>query len=210
MFDYRRTALFCLGMPPLKPQNDYMFWTFGWHAPPWLRLRPDMIAMWRSSGYQQHCNFSPSVRLTWSERFETNQRSIMSYQQRSCFNVGWKDAITTIFPREWLVLHRFFDWSCCCKIRVESCWSPLHSCTLQQTFVIRDGKKMQILAEKVVVGDMVEVKGGDKIPADLRIIAANGCKVRFFFVNVKTFHFCQERNLRKENRDCFHVFCFRR
>lgn len=30
----------------------------------------------------------------------------------------------------------------------------------------------------MVVGDLVEIKGGDRIPADLRIISAQGCKVR--------------------------------
>ncbi|KAK1167893.1 sodium/potassium-transporting ATPase subunit alpha-1-like [Acipenser oxyrinchus oxyrinchus] len=47
----------------------------------------------------------------------------------------------------------------------------------QQALVIRDGEKNSINAEEVVVGDLVEVKGGDRIPADLRIISANGCKV---------------------------------
>uniref|UniRef100_A0A2K6FE35 Sodium/potassium-transporting ATPase subunit alpha n=1 Tax=Propithecus coquereli TaxID=379532 RepID=A0A2K6FE35_PROCO len=47
----------------------------------------------------------------------------------------------------------------------------------QQALVIRNGEKMSINAEDVVVGDLVEVKGGDRIPADLRIISANGCKV---------------------------------
>lgn len=32
-------------------------------------------------------------------------------------------------------------------------------------------------AEDVVVGDVVEVKGGDRIPADMRIILSQGCKV---------------------------------
>lgn len=36
---------------------------------------------------------------------------------------------------------------------------------------------MQINAEQVVAGDLVEVKGGDRIPADLRIISSHGCKV---------------------------------
>ncbi|XP_072122400.1 sodium/potassium-transporting ATPase subunit alpha-3 [Mobula birostris] len=47
----------------------------------------------------------------------------------------------------------------------------------QQAMVIREGEKMQINAEEVVAGDLVEVKGGDRIPADLRIISAHGCKV---------------------------------
>ncbi|KAF7709444.1 sodium/potassium-transporting ATPase subunit alpha-1b isoform X2 [Silurus meridionalis] len=47
----------------------------------------------------------------------------------------------------------------------------------QQALVLRDGEKKQINAEDVVLGDLVEVKGGDRIPADLRIISAHGCKV---------------------------------
>lgn len=48
----------------------------------------------------------------------------------------------------------------------------------QQALVIREGEKTQINAEEVVVGDLVEVKGGDRVPADLRIISSHGCKVR--------------------------------
>ncbi|XP_062816444.1 sodium/potassium-transporting ATPase subunit alpha-2-like [Anolis carolinensis] len=47
----------------------------------------------------------------------------------------------------------------------------------QKALVIRDGKRTQINAEEVVVGDLVEIKGGDRIPADLRIVSASGCKV---------------------------------
>ncbi|XP_047659016.1 sodium/potassium-transporting ATPase subunit alpha-1 isoform X3 [Tachysurus fulvidraco] len=47
----------------------------------------------------------------------------------------------------------------------------------QQALVVRDGEKKSINAEDVVAGDIVEIKGGDRIPADLRIIAAHGCKV---------------------------------
>uniref|UniRef100_A0A672MD20 Sodium/potassium-transporting ATPase subunit alpha n=1 Tax=Sinocyclocheilus grahami TaxID=75366 RepID=A0A672MD20_SINGR len=47
----------------------------------------------------------------------------------------------------------------------------------QQALVIREGEKLQINAEEVVAGDLVEVKGGDRIPADLRIISGHGCKV---------------------------------
>ncbi|XP_063151881.1 sodium/potassium-transporting ATPase subunit alpha-2-like isoform X2 [Candoia aspera] len=46
-----------------------------------------------------------------------------------------------------------------------------------QALVIREGERLQINAENVVLGDLVEVKGGDRIPADLRVISATGCKV---------------------------------
>ena len=47
----------------------------------------------------------------------------------------------------------------------------------QYATVIREGKKNTIPAEEVVAGDLVEVKGGDRVPADMRIIKSHGCKV---------------------------------
>ena len=47
----------------------------------------------------------------------------------------------------------------------------------QYALVIRDKQKLTIPAEEVVVGDVVEVKGGDRIPADIRILSAHQCKV---------------------------------
>ena len=49
--------------------------------------------------------------------------------------------------------------------------------TPQYATVIRDGQKHTFPADQLVVGDVVEVKGGDRIPADLRIVVAQGCKV---------------------------------
>ena len=43
--------------------------------------------------------------------------------------------------------------------------------------MIREGKKTEIDAVGVVIGDLVEVKGGDRIPADLRVISCNAAKV---------------------------------
>ena len=40
----------------------------------------------------------------------------------------------------------------------------------QKATVIRDGQKKEIKAEELVVGDVVEVKGGDRVPADIRVI----------------------------------------
>uniref|UniRef100_G1SSX6 Sodium/potassium-transporting ATPase subunit alpha n=1 Tax=Oryctolagus cuniculus TaxID=9986 RepID=G1SSX6_RABIT len=47
----------------------------------------------------------------------------------------------------------------------------------QQAVVIRDSEKKVIPAEQLVVGDIVEIKGGDQIPADIRLLSAQGCKV---------------------------------
>lgn len=55
---------------------------------------------------------------------------------------------------------------------------------IQQALVVRDGEKKSINAEDVVAGDIVEIKGGDRIPADLRIIAAHGCKVTWMLLCV--------------------------
>jgi sodium/potassium-transporting ATPase subunit alpha len=43
--------------------------------------------------------------------------------------------------------------------------------------VTRSGKRQRTLAEDLVVGDLVMLKTGDKVPADLRIIYCNGLMV---------------------------------
>ncbi|KAK9395032.1 potassium-transporting ATPase alpha chain 2 [Crotalus adamanteus] len=47
----------------------------------------------------------------------------------------------------------------------------------QQALVFRDAEKREIPADQLVVGDIVEIKGGDRIPADIRLIQTQGCKV---------------------------------
>ncbi|NXW45331.1 AT12A ATPase, partial [Nyctiprogne leucopyga] len=47
----------------------------------------------------------------------------------------------------------------------------------QQALVIRDEEKKELPADQLVVGDIVEIKGGDRIPADIRLIFTQGCKV---------------------------------
>ena len=48
---------------------------------------------------------------------------------------------------------------------------------MQFAIVIRDGEKLNVHAEELVVGDIIEVKFGDRIPADIRVIDAHGFKV---------------------------------
>lgn len=50
-------------------------------------------------------------------------------------------------------------------------------CLLQFATVLRDGEKLTLRAEDIVLGDVVEVKFGDRIPADIRIIESRGFKV---------------------------------
>ncbi|KFD57792.1 hypothetical protein M513_01462 [Trichuris suis] len=45
------------------------------------------------------------------------------------------------------------------------------------SLVVRDGQTKNIRTEEVVVGDVVEMRGGDRVPADVRIIASHGFKV---------------------------------
>lgn len=46
-----------------------------------------------------------------------------------------------------------------------------------KTSVLRDGKKIKIIADDLVVGDIVLLESGDKVSADLRIIEANNLTI---------------------------------
>lgn len=47
----------------------------------------------------------------------------------------------------------------------------------QFALAVRDGQKLTLKAEELTVGDLVEVKFGDRIPADIRIVEARQFKV---------------------------------
>ncbi len=44
--------------------------------------------------------------------------------------------------------------------------------------VLREGQLETINCKELVVGDIIEVKYGDQLPADIRIIEANAFKAR--------------------------------
>ena len=48
---------------------------------------------------------------------------------------------------------------------------------LQFAIVVRNTEKLNVHAEELVVGDIIEVKFGDRVPADIRVIQAHGFKV---------------------------------
>jgi sodium/potassium-transporting ATPase subunit alpha len=43
--------------------------------------------------------------------------------------------------------------------------------------VVREGEKLSIRAEELTMGDVVQVKFGDRIPADIRIMESKSFKV---------------------------------
>merc|ERR1719211_987701 len=47
----------------------------------------------------------------------------------------------------------------------------------QYALCLREGEKITIKAEELVVGDLVDIKFGDRIPADIRVLEARGFKV---------------------------------
>lgn len=52
--------------------------------------------------------------------------------------------------------------------------------------VVRDGRSVEILVEELVVGDYVRIRGGDRVPADIRILTTRSCKVREYTVRMHT------------------------
>lgn len=52
----------------------------------------------------------------------------------------------------------------------------------QEVYVLRGGERYIINVEEVVVGDIIFVKGGDRISVDIRVVEVRGFKVKLFFV----------------------------
>ena len=47
----------------------------------------------------------------------------------------------------------------------------------QYALCVRGGQKINTKAENLTIGDVVEIKFGDRIPADIRVVQAVGFKV---------------------------------
>lgn len=47
----------------------------------------------------------------------------------------------------------------------------------QETICIREGQKIKLKVDQLTLGDIVEIKLGDLVPADIRILESNGLKV---------------------------------
>ncbi|XP_056674668.1 potassium-transporting ATPase alpha chain 2-like [Monodelphis domestica] len=83
----------------------------------------------------------------------------------------------------------------------------------RKALVIRDGEKREIPAEELVVGDIVEIKGGDQIPADIRILDSQGCKVDNSSLTgesepqTRSCHFTHENPLETKNIGFYSTTC---
>lgn len=54
--------------------------------------------------------------------------------------------------------------------RAENAMEKLKGMTSAQAVVLRDGKKQEIAAKELTIGDIIIIEEGDKVPADIRII----------------------------------------
>ncbi|MFD1955080.1 calcium-translocating P-type ATPase, SERCA-type [Paenibacillus thailandensis] len=61
------------------------------------------------------------------------------------------------------------------EYRAESSLRALKELSAPSAKVLREGKLTSIPAKELVVGDIVLVESGDRIPADLRLVQANSC-----------------------------------
>jgi len=58
--------------------------------------------------------------------------------------------------------------------RAEQAMSAIRQMLSPRTAVLRDGRRISVDSAEVVPGDIVLLEGGDKVPADLRLIEATG------------------------------------
>jgi len=61
--------------------------------------------------------------------------------------------------------------------KAEKALDAIRGMLSQRTLVVRDGERLEIKAEDLVPGDVVALASGDKVPADLRLIACKGLRV---------------------------------
>lgn len=61
--------------------------------------------------------------------------------------------------------------------RAESAMNSIRTFLSPEAHVVRGGKRMEIPAEDLTLGDLVRLKPGDKVPADLRLIKADNLRI---------------------------------
>lgn len=89
-------------------------------------------------------------------------------------------AILASFMQDWLdvgiimlvvVVNSFFGWVQ--ENKSNQAMAKLKSLEVPHAKVFRDGRKIEVEARELVLGDIIFIKSGDKIPADARILKAS-------------------------------------
>ena len=62
--------------------------------------------------------------------------------------------------------------------RAEQALSAIRNMLAPEAEVLRDGRRATVPAEELVPGDIVLLDAGDKVPADLRLVAAKGLRIQ--------------------------------
>jgi Ca2+-transporting ATPase len=81
------------------------------------------------------------------------------------------------------------------EVKVSKVFDKLHSAIKTTTTVIREGHKKEILQEELVVGDLMDLKSGEKIPADGRLIFSENLQVSEAVLNGESK--VSEKNIKK-------------
>ena len=68
-----------------------------------------------------------------------------------------------------VILNRFYQVASLVTV-------PIHI-HFQYALCVRDGQTLTLKAEELTLGDIVEVKFGDRVPADIRILQSKAFKV---------------------------------
>ena len=100
------------------------------------------------------------------------------------FQEGWKSGISKNWnssrrghSRALYLIIFSTEFEYCQEAKSSKIMDSFAKMVPQQALVFRNGEKQSIAARELVLGDIVEVKGGDRIPADLRIFHVAGMKV---------------------------------
>ena len=67
-------------------------------------------------------------------------------------------------------------WLCCllpCLLHTES-MEKFHECVPEHAFVKRNGKWIKLDASSIVIGDLIKVEAGERVPADIRLLEIKG------------------------------------
>ena len=62
--------------------------------------------------------------------------------------------------------------------RAEQAMTKIQQMLAPHAAVIRDGKRLDISSEELVLGDLVLLEAGDRVPADLRLVKLTASKLR--------------------------------